>query len=166
MENPWQQREIIALSCRMAESYQQLLGHRLTADLPENGAQLAHLLYHAPFVLLAHDGGDDPRFIYANLSAQQLWEMPWEQFIGLPSRLSAEPDLRDVRAEMLKRVTRDGYIDDYSGVRISATGQRFTLGRTVVWNLLTDNGERCGQAATFSDWSMLDKGQAPPSKPS
>lgn len=155
MQEHWQQPDIIRLSRTMTESYQQLLKATLAPDLPENGEQLAHALYHAPFALLAHDGSADPRFTYANLTAQTLWELPWERFVGMPSRLSAEPDLREVRAAMLERVTRDGYIDDYSGVRISATGKRFRLGRTIVWNLLSETGERCGQAAIFADWEAL-----------
>jgi hypothetical protein len=30
-------------------------------------------------------------FCYANRTAQRLWGLTWEEFIRLPSRLSAEP---------------------------------------------------------------------------
>lgn len=33
----------------------------------------------------------DPRFIYANKAALDLWEANWDQLIGMPSRLSAAP---------------------------------------------------------------------------
>jgi len=153
---PWQTESIIRLSNTIIRSFQERLQYPL-AGLPEHASEqaLAQALYDAPYVVLAHDGGSDPRFTYANLSAQKLWELEWDEFIGLPSRYSAEPDLREVRAAMLERVQRDGYIDDYQGIRISKTGQRFELGKTVVWNLSESDGRYCGQAATFSDWIFI-----------
>lgn len=153
---PWQNESIIHLSQIIIQSFRERLGRPLN-NLPEQatGQQLAQALYEAPFVILAHDGATDPCFTYANLTAQQLWELEWDEFIGMPSRYSAEPDLREVRAAMLERVQRDGYIDDYRGIRISKTGQRFELGKTVVWNLQDTEGAACGQAATFSEWTTL-----------
>lgn len=153
---PWQTESIIRLSNTIIRSFQERLQCPL-AGLPEDASEqaLAQALYDAPYVVLAHDGGSDPRFTYANRTAQQLWEMDWEEFIGMPSRYSAEPDLREVRAAMLERVQRDGYIDDYQGIRISKTGKRFELGKTVVWNLSTSGDHYCGQAATFSDWILV-----------
>jgi hypothetical protein len=46
-------------------------------------------------------------------------------------------------------VGRDGFIDDYAGTRISATGRRFRIERAVVWNLIDAAGVRHGQAAMF-----------------
>ena len=57
---------------------------------------------------------------------------------------------------MLERVSRDGFIDDYAGVRISASGKRFRIERAVVWNLVDPAGGHHGQAATFSHWQPLD----------
>lgn len=153
---PWQTGSIIQLSNTIIRSFQERLQYPL-AGLPEQApaAELAQALYEAPYVVLAHDGESDPRFTYANRSAQRLWEMEWNEFIGMPSRYSAEPDLREVRATMLERVQRDGYIDDYQGIRISKTGKRFELGKTVVWNLCDPEGDYCGQAATFSDWTLI-----------
>jgi len=45
-------------------------------------------------------------------------------------------------------VARQGYIDDYSGVRIAKSGRRFLIERATVWNL--GEVEYQGQAATFS----------------
>ena len=47
------------------------------------------LYEHAPFGLLAHDTSADPRFVYANSTAQGCFGYAWEEFVGLPSRLSA-----------------------------------------------------------------------------
>ena len=81
--------------------------------------------------------------------------MPYADFVGLPSRYSAEPVNREARAELLARVARDGYIDDYAGVRISATGQRFRIEAATVWHLVAADGSVHGQAATFDRWQPL-----------
>ena len=94
-------------------------------------------------------------FDYANRMALDLFEMSWNELIGMPSRLSAEPVNRDERERLLSRVAADGYIDDYSGVRISKTGKRFLIRQAVVWNVYDEQGRYQGQAASFSDWTPL-----------
>jgi MEKHLA domain len=116
----------------------------------------ARRLYEAPFVVLSHDAGDDPRFTYANLTAQRLFERPWDSLVGLPSRLSAEADEREARAVLLERVRRDGFIDDYTGIRVARSGHRFRIAATTVWNLEDATGRRVGQAAMFSAWVALE----------
>ncbi|TCS69015.1 MEKHLA domain-containing protein [Sulfuritortus calidifontis] len=117
--------------------------------------EAARALYHAPFVVLAHDTAADPRFSYANLSAQRLFEMPWAEIVGLPSRYSAEPMLRAERERLLERVRDHGFIDDYSGIRIARSGLRFSIGAATVWNLFDEQGNPAGQAASFGDWQYL-----------
>ena len=118
-------------------------------------ADLARRLYHAPFVVLAHDTASDPVFFYANRQAQQLFEMTWEEMVCLPSRHSAAPAGREERQRLLDKVASQGYIDDYSGVRVSKNRKRFLIERASVWNLLTAAGQVIGQAATFSAWLPL-----------
>jgi hypothetical protein len=60
--------------------------------------------------------------------------------------------LREERQLLLDTVEQQGYIDDYRGVRIAATGQRFEIDRATVWNLPGPEGKAAGQAATFSAW--------------
>ena len=63
---------------------------------------------------------------------------------------------RQERAALLSRVSRDNYIDDYSGVRITKTGKRFRIDQATVWNVVdSDTGDYLGQAAVFSYWSFL-----------
>jgi hypothetical protein len=62
---------------------------------------------------------------------------------------------REERARLLERTSQQGYVDDYQGVRIATTGQRFLIRQATVWNLRTSQGERVGQAATFSQWEWL-----------
>jgi fermentation-respiration switch protein FrsA (DUF1100 family) len=113
------------------------------------GDQSARAVYHAPFAVMLHESGDDPRFTYANLAAQKLFEMSWPEIVGLPSRLSAEPLALAERERLLARVAAQGYIDDYSGVRIARSGRHFTIQQATVWNLLGSDGVLPGQAACF-----------------
>jgi predicted DNA-binding protein (UPF0251 family) len=62
---------------------------------------------------------------------------------------------REGRAKLLEAVTRRGFIDDYSGIRISKTGRRFKISRATIWNLLTEDGKPCGQAAMFTEWKLI-----------
>ena len=119
-------------------------------------AAAARALYHAPFAVLSHDAAPDPRFTYANLTAQRLFEMAWPEIVGLPSRHSAEPLVQEERERLLARVAEQGYIDDYCGVRIARSGSRFRIRDATVWNLIDEQGRPCGQAACFSDWQALD----------
>lgn len=133
------------------ESFARLTGRPL---LPGGGG--AEALWAAPFVALAHGTQADPPFFYGNRLALQLFEVTAEQLLAMPSRLSAEAPDRDERARLLAEVTRRGFIADYAGVRISATGRRFRIERATVWNLLDARGQRHGQAAAFADWTRLD----------
>lgn len=117
--------------------------------------EAARALYCAPFVVLSHDNDVDPRFNYANLAAQQLFELPWANIVGLPSRLSAEPLAREARERLLARVAAAGYIDDYTGVRIAQSGKRFLIQQASVWNLFETPGLITGQAACFADWTPV-----------
>ena len=112
-------------------------------------------LWNAPRVIVAHGTEPDPIFFYGNRRALEVFEMDWASFVGMPSRLSAEPLLREERARLLQRVTEDGCITDYAGIRISATGRRFRIEQAVVWNLIDGSGMCHGQAATFDRWERL-----------
>jgi hypothetical protein len=116
-------------------------------------APSASWLYHdAPFVVLAHNTDPDPHFVYANKAAQACFGYDWDEFTTLPSRLSAEPGLREERQAALEKVTRDGFIADYGGIRIAKSGRRFRISNAVVWQLIDEDGILRGQAATFSNW--------------
>lgn len=112
-------------------------------------------LYAAPFAVISHDTQPDPVFNYANGRAQQLFGMGWQEFTRLSSRYSAEPLAREERFALLERVTRYGYVDDYCGIRIAKDGSRFMICNAVVWNLLNETGDYCGQAALIREWIPL-----------
>lgn len=112
-------------------------------------------LWDAPRAIVAHGTEADPIFFYGNRLALGLFELSAGDFARLPSRLSAEPLLREERQTLLERVSRDGFIDDYAGIRISSTGRRFRIEQATVWNLVDAEGRLHGQAATFDRWTRL-----------
>ena len=141
----------------MARSLLRLAGLHLSLECaPElSDEEFAQSVFEAKFALVAHDTNPDPIFNYANRTALSLFEMTWEEFTSLPSRLSAEPVHRDERARLMAHVREKGFISDYSGVRISKSGKRFSINQATVFNLEDERGEPCGQAALFLDWTAL-----------
>lgn len=117
--------------------------------------EAARYLFQAPLALLSHDTAPDPVFDYANETAMGLFGMSWEEITALPSRLSAEAGNREAREALLAKVEAQGYVDSYSGVRVSRQGRRFRIQDAVVWNLLDELGGPCGQAAIFEHWQWL-----------
>ncbi len=137
----------------LLDSYQRLLHRSLLESVDER--DWGRQVFTADFALLSHDTEQDPVFNYANRTALKLFEFSWDELIGLPSRLSAEPVNRRERERLLAKVTARGFIDDYAGVRISKTGRRFRIQNAVVWNVHDEQGVYHGQAACFKDWTWL-----------
>ena len=143
--------EMRARLALIAESYHRLTGRELV-PAPDDPAQA---LWDAPGVIVAHGTEADPVFFFGNRAALERFGMTLEAFMGMPSRLSADPLHRDERQALLDRVTRHGFIDDYSGVRVAADGRRFRVEAATVWNLIDAEGTIHGQAATFDRWTDL-----------
>jgi hypothetical protein len=138
----------------LTSSYRRWTGN----DLVDPGLSVmeqARALYEAPFVVASHGTGEDPVFNYANRAALALFETGWPDFVSTPSRLSAEPMERAQRAQLLGSVSRRGFIDDYSGIRISTAGRRFRIHRATVWNVMDAHGAPAGQSVMFRDWEYL-----------
>ncbi len=136
------------------DSYRHWTGHCLLEN-PGDAEKLSRALYLAPFVLVSHGTEADPLFNYANLTAQRLWELSWGDFVGMPSRRSAELQAQADRSSALSSALNGGWLRGYSGIRIAAGGRRFRIYDGTIWNLLDVAGERKGQAATFSRWEFL-----------
>lgn len=150
----WKSLECIAHAECMARSYRELTGRELVPQ-SEDAGELARRLFEARFVLASHGTESDPILNYGNAKALELWAMSWDEFTRTPSRFTAEEPNRAERARLLEDVTNRGFIENYSGIRISRTGRRFLIERATVWNLRTEDGSPCGQAATFSEWTWL-----------
>jgi len=136
----------------LVSSYHRLTGRRL---LDSSHADLWQACWTAPRVIVAHGTEADPVFFYGNQLALRVFELDFAAFTQLPSRYSAEPLLREEREALLARVHAHGFIDDYAGVRVSASGRRFRIEQATVWDLLDEEGKRHGQAATFERWLPL-----------
>lgn len=152
--SPWQQADIIRHSLRLAKSYQYWTGETLCSSAT-TPAEIAHALFHASFALLSHGTEADPILNYGNQQTLMLWEIVWQDLIQMPSRLTAELSERSDRAELLNQATRQGYLQNYQGIRISQTGRRFRIENAEIWDVLDEQGQRCGQAAKFSQWQWL-----------
>ena len=146
--------DLLAHVALLRSSFQRLTGRELIGQ-SRNSEQAVLQLQQAPFAVVSHGTQADPIFNYANQTALNLFEMDWAAFTRLPSRLSAEALERSARDQLLQRVTQHGFVDDYSGVRISRTGRRFLVRDATVWNLLDENGLLCGQAAMLQHWEYL-----------
>jgi PAS domain S-box-containing protein len=91
--------------------------------------------------------------VYANQKAQQCFGYSWEEFVGMPSRLSAEAANQTERQAFMDTVLRQGYVSDYRGLRIAKSGRCFWIEDATVWNLTDRNGVRHGQAAMVPRWA-------------
>jgi hypothetical protein len=141
------------VSC-LLRSFNYWTGRSLVeADAP---VEQARWLFYAPFVVLSHNTAPDPVLNYANQEGLTLFEFSWEELVTLPSRRTAEPSEQAQRERLLAIVSRQGYIDDYQGVRIAKSGRRFLIEEATVWTLLDQKGDPYGQAATFGRWRFLD----------
>ncbi len=156
----------------LAESYRRLTGKPLPGNiLPVGAASAANIafsssafaaeaapaddealhaaLWSAPFAIVAHGTEADPIFFYGNRYALRSFEMDFDEFARLPSRLSAEPLNQEAREQALRKVSAQGYIDGYSGMRIASSGRRFMITDCTIWNLVDADGVAHGQAAIF-----------------
>jgi len=159
MNSPWQTPTVIAQTRLIARSLKHWTSRNLlTGEIPDSNfspTDFAEKVFQAPFVLVSHGTEADPVLNYGNQTALNLWEMSWSELTSTPSRLTAEAPNREERARLLAAVTAHGFIDDYSGIRISKNGRRFRISRATVWNLLDENQKYAGQAAMFSSWEFI-----------
>lgn len=135
----------------LRQSYERLTGKTFGPN-ELTGIALARAIYEAPYVVVSHGIESDPIFNYANLAAQKLFEFPWIEFCQLPSRQSAEVPNQMERQKLLDTVSRQGFMENYQGIRIAKGGRRFWIKNVTVWNLHDADGIYCGQAAIYSSW--------------
>jgi len=156
---PWEQPPIIQHCQRLQQSFCYWTGRPLLTVNRDGAmptqASLAQALFEAPFVVVSHGTQPDPILNYGNRMALTLWQMEWAQFTQTPSRLTAEPIAQPERDRLLAQARAKGFIDDYQGIRIASNGQRFWIQNVVIWDVLNEANERCGQAATFARWEYV-----------
>ncbi len=150
---PWQQQAIIHHSQRLLHSFEHWTGRSLL-DEGDSPMEAAQALFEAPFVLVSHGTQPDPIFNYGNRLALELWELDWEDFTRMPSRKTAEQVVQEERANLLAQTATKGF-SNFSGVRISSTGKRFKVEDGIIWNVLDEQNQRCGQAAVYSKYIFI-----------
>ncbi len=155
-EAPWLEPAAIELAAVILRCHQEAFDRPLLSGTGpmRDRRQTAQELFAADTVVLAHDGGADPRFIYANRAALSLWRRTWPQMVGLPSRLSAALAQRSERSAALARA-RQRAIDDYSDIRVDSQGRRFRLEGARLFSLRNGADRSDGQAACFSQWHWI-----------
>jgi len=156
-EPPWLQEPALALVALILVSHRAAFGAPLVAgaDPQANPRLAAQEVFAADRAVLAHDGSDDPRLIYANAVALRLWRRRWEEMVGLPSRLTAEPSERQERARALAAAQEREALIGYGGNRVDSAGRRFRIEGAKLWTLRDQQGLARGQAASFDCWWWL-----------
>lgn len=153
-QEPWNTQGAILWVQLLLDSFRHWTGRELI-DRTGDAETQARRLFAAPFVVVSHGTEADPILNYGNRMALELWETDWERLTRTPSRLTVEPGNRAERERMLARAATRGFIEDYSGIRITGSGRRFQVEQALVWNVVNRDRTMHGQAATFSRWVFV-----------
>lgn len=150
---PWLKADQQALVAQLLQSHQWAFQRPLIASARQQPLRLScQELFACGFPVLAHDGGPEPKLTYANAAALGLWDAPWDDLVGLPSRLTAPIAEQAERSLALNKAKSEDAIEGYSGIRISRKGRRFMIQNARIWTLWDEQQQAFGQAASFSNW--------------
>ena len=153
-EPPWLCTNQQALVVQLLQSHQRAFQTPLIASTRRQPSLRLSCqeLFACGFPVLAHDGSPEPKLTYANAAALGLWDAPWAELVGLPSRLTAPTAEQAERSLALSKAKCEDAIKGYSGIRISRKGRRFMIQNARIWTLWDKQQQACGQAASFSNW--------------
>ena len=151
---PWLIASQQALVAQLLQSHQRAFGRPLISAAQPGPSKLliCQELFACGFPVLAHNGSPEPKLTYANAAALGLWDAPWDDLVGLPSRLTAPTAEQAERSLALSKAKSEDAIEGYSGIRISRKGRRFMIQNARIWTLWDQHQHACGQAASFSNW--------------
>lgn len=155
---PWLEPEIVSHVQLILDNYRHWFGEELIDRERLGRKAIAHNLFQAPCVVLAHNNAADPIFTYGNQTALDLWERTWDELLQMPSRQSAESlaQAQTVRNQILNDSRDFGYKAGFDGIRVTKSGRRVCIEDVKLWDLLDTTGQYQGQAAVFSKWTFLD----------
>jgi hypothetical protein len=151
---PWFSAAARRTAERLERAHRRLVGRELPG-VPAHSGRVAEDVWESDAVVVAHGTQADPVLCYGNRAGLALWARSWEEFTRTPSRFTAEEPERGGRARLLAAVSARGFIEDYTGVRITGDGRRFRIHRATVWNFSDEADLPAGQAATFGEWEWL-----------
>lgn len=145
----YESTDMVFHAMNLGGSYKKRTGEKLlTGDVMVHDA--AKALFNAPFCCASHDAEDT--FNYGNKAALALWELGWEEFVGMKSTRSADEEdsaTQEERRALLDKAASEGLITNYSGVRMSSTGKKFRIENATVWTMTNADGDKTGQAVRF-----------------
>ena len=155
----WYEPEMVEHAMTLLRTFRACTGRplidiNLEISSPEEAARA---LFFADRVVLSHGRQADengPILNYGNNAGLKLWKATWEELSTMPSRRTAGAEDQEARAVTMETVTKRGFVEGYSGVRVALDGSRFRIEDVTIWNLFED-GTRIGQAATFPRWTPL-----------
>ena len=178
---PYASVDAVMLTLLLVESFRRALGRPLIGggegDSEEDALEISaapRALYEFPCAVLAHDRfscaeGEEPKFTYANLAAQKVFEASWGELVGMESRRSAAMDDEAVQADrrgLLDGVAATGEAQTgYKGWRVSAKGTKFEIQDGILFNVKSPSGEDVGQAVVFGHWKYEDGSEGGPNAP-
>lgn len=97
----------------------------------------------------------DPIFIYGNNAALKLWELSFEEFTKFSSRNTANLDQQSSRNSLLQEVLDKGFIENYSGIRVSKSGKKFMIENAMVFQVYDLQDHNIAQAVLFANWKYI-----------
>ena len=147
--------------CYLIESYNKLTGKELIdTELYNKNKQEAtkEMFLNMNRIVLSHGIQQDtngPILNYANSAGLKLFAASWDELTTMPSRYTADTEMdRELRQQFMNEVTKNGIVNNYSGIRIGLNKVKFRIKQASVWNVIIDNNF-IGQAATFDSYDFL-----------
>lgn len=111
----------------LIDSDHRLVGRPLLAPGISEADRTGGLYEVAPSGVRAHNTDAGPRFVYPDRMAQRCFEYGWDEFLALPSRLSADLHAQAERRRLPDAVTMDGRASGVRGPRVTRSGRRCSI---------------------------------------
>ena len=155
----WYEPGMVEHAMTLIRSHQVLTGRPLLPDMRDDCSpeEAARALFFAGHVVLSHGTqmeSQGPILNYGNNAGLRLWKATWEELTTMPSKHTAEVEDQEARAVTMETVSRFGFVEGYSGVRVAMDGSRFRIEDVTIWNVV-EEGRLIGQAAAFPRWTSL-----------
>ena len=104
------------------------------------------------FALISHDKNHNIN--YVNSLGLKLFGYTEEEFLGIPSKLTAPSIHQKERQQTLELVSQQGYTKNYNGIRINKEKKLFEIHNATIW-YLENNSEYYGVAAIIRSFQFL-----------
>ena len=155
----WESKQSLRVVHLLLTSYQNSYGKKLLDSSKSlySVKNAGAILFNIKNPVMAHDNAKDPCLNYANDAALKLWNMGWNEMIGMPSRLTTPKKEQEQRNKALSQATKTQAIKNYQGIRVNSKGELFIIKNARIWTILDEQGNIFGQGATFNCWWKIYK---------